>query len=188
MFTALGLFFSSLLKTFLSLVSGVLNWIRENPKLAAVIALCVLIGVCAYLYGKRVGINEGTAAHQATIDSWRAEVDARNKRISELEGLSTILATEAEKLKNEKTAEILSIQSSYEARLKDAEKNQKIIRINVPVPMIPGAVPSSPSASVTMTLSADLIIENGVVACRRLPSAHVQTINDMVKKANEAKK
>jgi cytoskeletal protein RodZ len=148
------------------LFGGVVKFFSEHPMLLVMLSVSSL----SLFIGFKIGYAWEEKRYDALVVQVKADSEARAKKIEQVETDSKKAAEEAKTEIAAKTAAITAITTNYEKKLSEARKNPKIQIVKVPVP---GA--KEP---------AEVIVENGTVECRNLPSVFTDTINDMVDIAN----
>ena len=162
-------------------ITGAIRVVTTYPK-ATLLVVALLVGgaylsYSSYHWGKRAGLKENAeeiASLRATIDQYALLVEQRNARIKELEENSIKVADMAEEIVQKAAAAIGEISSSYEKLLSSARNNPRIkteiVYVKVP----------------TQEQPVEVQIREGEVICRRYPDEYQETVNRMVKAANEA--
>jgi cell division protein FtsB len=162
-------------------ITGAIRIVTTYPK-ATLLVLVLLVGgaylsYSSYHWGKRAGLKENAeeiASLRATIDQYALLVEQRNARIKELEENSIKIADMAEEIVQKAAAAIGEISSSYEKLLSSARNNPRIkteiVYVKVP----------------TQEQPVEVQIREGEVICRRYPDEYQETVNRMVKAANDA--
>lgn len=162
-------------------ITGAIRIVTTYPK-ATLLVVALLVGGAylsyySYHWGKRAGLKENAeeiASLRATIDQYALLVEQRNARIKELEENSIKVADRAEEIAQKAASAIEEISSSYEKLLSSAKNNPRIkteiVYVKVP----------------TQEQPVEVQIREGEVICRRYPDEYQETVNRMVKAANEA--
>lgn len=162
-------------------ITGAIRVVTTYPK-ATLLVVALLVGGAylsyySYHWGKRAGLKENAeeiASLRATIDQYALLVEQRNARIKELEENSIKVADMAEEIVQKAAAAIGEISSSYEKLLSSARNNPRIkteiVYVKVP----------------TQEQPVEVQIREGEVICRRYPDEYQETVNRMVKAANDA--
>lgn len=162
-------------------ITGAIRVVTTYPK-ATLLVVALLVGGAylsyySYHWGKRAGLKENAeeiASLRATIDQYALLVEQRNARIKELEENSIKVADMAEEIVQKAASAIGEISSSYEKLLSSAKNNPRIkteiVYVKVP----------------TQEQPVEVQIREGEVICRRYPDEYQETVNRMVKAANEA--
>lgn len=162
-------------------ITGAIRIVTAYPK-ATLLVVALLVGgtylsYSSYQWGKQAGLKENAeeiASLRGTIDQYIHLVEQRNARIKELEENSIKVADMAEEIVQKATSAIGEISSSYEKLLSSARNNPRIkteiVYVKVP----------------TQEQPVEVQIREGEVICRRYPDEYQETVNRMVKTANEA--
>lgn len=114
-------------------------------------------------------LNKEHAIYVGKVEKLAEE---RGKKIEEIEASSKQAGEEAKAIIDQQSRAMEAIAASYEVRLEEAQKTKKIQYVYIKVP---GA----------FAPQTELIVEDGLVACRRLPSQFTKLVNDMVDQANK---
>ena len=173
MITAVLGFFSAVAQFLLGLMTGIINWCRANPKLAIAILILVISNAFAWHYG---GVHQAKkdavriTALVAEVKKANDETTARNTKISQLEKDSKTQAETTEKALADNKKQMAGIVDDFKKKLaQEKAKNRKITVVD------PGT-------------KKDVEVEinpAGQVVCSRLHDTFGETLNEMVKKANE---
>ena len=160
------LFFAALRSFF----SGIFKFLVAHPTV-----LLVIVSVLGGAYGGyRMGVNKTTAHYEPIMASYKKESEERAAKIAAVEEESRRAALQAAIEIADKQKAMQDIADNYEHVIDDMKKNPKIKVVTVVV--------KEPNGT---DKPVDLFVEtDGSVSCRQLPSAYVDTINNMVDAVN----
>jgi len=158
-----------------NIVTAIVGFVFKYP----IQVLLVVVALFAVHYSNKWTTSRVTASvtkelttkYEKQISTYKKEAEDRETRIKEIEESSKKAAADAKTEIAAKSAEVERVGSEYEAKLEQTRKDKKIEYVYVKVP---GTVDET-----------QLILEDGQVACRRLPNAFGDTINNIVNVANK---
>jgi hypothetical protein len=162
----------TVLKFFGGIFSTLWNLITKYPvQCLVVVALLVLLWFVDKWAVARTTtkLNKEHAVYVGKVETLAEE---RRKKIEEIEASSKLAGEEAKATIESQSRAISSIAATYEKRLEEAQKTKKIEYVYIKVP---GA----------FAPQTELIVENGLVACRRFPSQFTDVVNEIVDQANK---
>lgn len=186
MWLAIGKFFSAVLKFVLGIFTGILNWAREHPREAVIVAIAVVALVASNWQmhkwatqkahekdAKTIAtLRDSLAKANAEVEKANGETKARDAKIEKIEADSKTTAGKTEEALKDADKKAKDIVSEYEQKLREERKKYKVIYVkddsgkDVPINVDP----------------------QGKVICERFSETFLETTNKLVDNANSLTK
>jgi hypothetical protein len=166
-------FFTTLIDTLFKALTAFVEWVRDNPKLAASLAFLLACVVFTYFWTKADTTKKVTAQYTAVIAVYKENEEALQKKIKETEASSKAAADNARQGIDKAQTDMLTLAGEYELKLAEEKKARQakgeIIYVDVPGQKEKGGV----------------VMNGGEVVCNRLPDSFLEVWNGMIDLANK---
>lgn len=187
MWLAIGKFFSSIVKFILGIVTAIIDWAREHPREAFIVALAVVALVASNVWTYRWSATKAHAKDAKTIATLRTslgeanrqvdlangETKKRDEKISRLEQESKTAADLADQELKRAQVEAQKILAEYDEKIKKERTKYETVIVKVP-----GYVKEIPV----------YIDKEGHVRCDRLSDTFMDQTNKLVDNVNSSLK
>ena len=171
-FTAIFSFFSSLFTAVLKILTGIIRWIGDNPRLTIAIVVVSIVLFLDHWWG----YARGEAKNAATVAELRAHLkvyaDANTRqleKIQQVEASSKQAADQRESFKADTRQKLDTIVAGYEAQVAAERSKTQVVYVTKP-----GTIVKIP-----------VYLEGEKVVCDQFPHAFVDKVNELVKEANK---
>jgi hypothetical protein len=175
MWLAIGKFFSAVLKFILGIFTGLLNWAREHPREAVIVAVSVALLIASnyWMHGwatARAHAEDAKviAALQGEVKKANDEAKARDDKIKRIESESKTTAQAMETALKEQKDKAQEIVSEYKEKLKLEKEKYKVIYVK-------------DKDGTEVPVSVD---NTGAVMCTKFSQSFFEAVNKLVDNAN----
>lgn len=166
------------IKSVMTALGAIATFVREHPKIAALIVFSVVLAIGSFQYGKNTGIKSKEAeiaALQKELAKYKEADVIQKKTIEEVKDESKKLANNlVETIKRNEDA-VATIVKTYDKRLAEEKSKSTVIEVPYAIEIIKEGKPQVQENSYTIYIGPD-----GKPYCDRFSNTFLETVNEIL--------